>query len=159
MATNQENLKIQDIDVQTLAKTTREKIESLCIQVFSKTLTECTRDEIIAIINLDMNIQISHLTVKVGGTRQIANYTPNTYGADMSIDFMSAQKFISDTIGEDAMGGMSEIKILDKYLKLRSMLIGLVSMKFRNTEDLLRNLCREAEERDGIEPLGRYKGT
>jgi hypothetical protein len=47
-------------------------------------------------------------------------------------------------------------EVIEKYIQLRGIFLSLVGMKFRNTEDYLRNLCREAELKDGAKPVGRH---
>jgi hypothetical protein len=142
-----------DLDVNTMIDATRNKVESLCEQVYSKPLKQCSREEVMIIIEMDVRIGIKDLRVSVSNTRQIIAYTPNSYGADLTIDFSAVQRYMVEQVSLEA----TPIKILEKYLKLRSVFIGLLSMKFRNSEELLRNLCREAEVKDGVEPLGRFK--
>ncbi len=79
-----------DLDIKALAEGTRNKISSLCTQVYQKAASQCTKAEVLTLIEMDMRLYIGKMNVSVSGTRQVEQFNPNTYGASLEIDFPHA---------------------------------------------------------------------
>jgi hypothetical protein len=141
-----------DLDIKALAEGTRNKISSLCTQVYQKAASQCTKAEVLTLIEMDMRLYIGKMNVSVSGTRQVEQFNPNTYGASLEIDFTQSYGYMLEQVRSAA----TPEEVIEKYIQLRGIFLSLVGMKFRNTEDYLRNLCREAELKDGAKPVGRH---
>lgn len=142
----------KDLDLKALTDATKNKLNSLCTQVYQKPATQCTKDEIVSLIEMDIRLSIGRMNVQVSGTRQVEQFNPNTYGASLEIDFSESYAFM---LSQVKLAPTSE-EVIEKYIQLRSVFLTLVGMKFRNTEDYLRSLCRDAEIKDNAKAVGRH---
>jgi hypothetical protein len=142
----------KDLDVKALTDATRNKINSLCTQVYQKPVNQCTKEEVITLIEMDIRLSIGKMNVQVSGTRQVEQFNPNTYGATLEINFSESYDYMLNQV---RLASTPE-ELIEKYVQMRSVFLTLVGMKFRNTEDYLRSLCRDAELKDNVKPVGRY---
>jgi hypothetical protein len=142
----------KDLDLKTLTDATKNKINSLCTQVYQKPAAQCTKDEIISLVEMDIRLSIGRMNVQVSGTRQVEQFNPNTYGASLEIDFSESYSYM---LSQVKLAATPE-EVIEKYIQLRSVFLTLVGMKFRNTEDYLRSLCRDAEVKDNAKAVGRH---
>ena len=143
---------VSTLDITKLQETTRNKLSSLCTQVYQKPVTQCTKEEIVLLVEMDLRLSIGKMNVQVSGTRQVEQFNPNTYGASLEIDFTESYSYML----EQVKAASSAEDTIEKYIQLRGTFLALVGMKFKNTEDYLRHLCREAEIKDNAKPVGRY---
>ena len=146
------NINFKELDVTKLQEATRNKLSSLCTQVYQKPLNQCTKDEVCNLIEMDLRLVVGKMNVHVSGTRQVEQFNPNTYGASLEIDFTQSYQFMLDSV----KNSNTVEDLIEKYIQMRSTFLTLVGMKFKNTEDYLRHLCREAEIKDNVKPVGRY---
>jgi hypothetical protein len=122
------------------------------MQAYQKPANQCTKAELITLIEMDIRLSIGKMNVSVAGTRQVEQYNPNTYGASLEIDFTASYDYMLEQV---RMAKTSE-EVIEKYIQLRGLFLSLVGMKFRNTEGYLRDLCREAEIKDNAKAVGRH---
>lgn len=141
-----------ELDVKVLSDTTKNKLSSLCMQAYQKPANQCTKAELITLIEMDIRLSIGKMNVSVSGTRQVEQYNPNTYGASLEIDFTSSYEYML----EQVRAAKTSEEVIEKYIQLRGLFLSLVGMKFRNTEGYLRDLCREAEIKDNAKAVGRH---
>ena len=143
---------LSGLDPSLLPEEIKNKLNAMCESVYDKKLAACTNEEVQNLIELDMNVSIKKMTVNVMGSRQVEQYTPNTYGGTLDIHFEDSYNLVMEKVSQQKT---AEGKVAT-YIRLRSLLFTIISNKFKNSEAYLRDLCREAEERDGIKPVGRY---
>jgi hypothetical protein len=74
------------------------------------------------------------------------------YGASLDLDFTESYRLIRNELRTYK----TPVELIEAYVNLRSTFLSLVAMKFKNTEGFLRDLCREAERKDNIKPVGRF---
>lgn len=137
-----------------LVKDILDKLDSLAKAVLDVSLKEITEEQLSDLLNLEMNTKIDTITVYSQCTRQIENFNPNSYSVTEVIDFKNSYALIPLMVNQTPGGVSEKIK---RYVELKSMMYKLIAYKYTSTEEFLRNLLKESEEKDGSRPLGRFK--
>jgi len=115
--------------------------EVLAIRVLDK--KEVSQKEIIDLLELDMGFSISEITISAGETRQVRQYEPNTYHVTIKYDLNAALSTLSDKVKKSK-------NPTETYFEQKKMLFQLISDKYSNGENYLRDLIKNQQKDDGI---------
>lgn len=129
------------------------KLEGLCQAVLKKSSKDLTQEELKLLLCMDMTSIPDKLTVSVSDTRQVAAYTPSTYGGEIEVSLEKIKKLILEQTLENTTDAD---KVLEEYLASKLMLRSFLRFKYDSIESELRDMCRAAQNKDKLPPIGRY---
>lgn len=149
---NSDIVVISKLDVSKLRTDLIFKLKELCKQIIGKDLEDISSEHLDYLLSIDINTSIESINIHCQETRQVAQYSPNSYSASQTISLKGSHQFILETVKAEQT---SEDKIT-KYAELKSILYKYIQYKYSTTEDHLRSLILSAEEKDGAPSLGRH---
>lgn len=143
---------VSNIDLSEIESNIVLKLSELCKSIFDKQIDEVPSEDLSALLNIDINSSIETMNVYCQSTRQVEQYQPNGYSLSETISFRNSYAWIHNHINTIPNSNQKVVR----YAKLKSILYKLMSQKYHSTESFLRSLIREAEQKDGVKPLGRF---
>lgn len=137
---------------ENVTKVTQDRITELAASVYSKSVDELTKDEIVQVVALDMATFPTKLTVGAMATRTTtAKFNTNNYSTSMDIDVSAMHSVVTKSLESMEDKG----KALEAYLATKSAAFQLIKVKYEGTENFLRDLLDIAIEKDGCPKIGR----
>jgi hypothetical protein len=135
-----------------LGDSIKEGLNVLCQSVLGTNINALDETQLRDLLQMDMNISMRDISISATETRKMeVAYCTNAYFVSMTLDC----QMIADQVKEELRKEPKET-ILERYIQLKRMFVGLISQKYETHEQLLRDLIRKAQKKDNVDPLGRF---
>lgn len=136
----------------TISSSSKTKLEAIAQSVFNLPLSSITKKDLIFLIQMDMTLAISELTVSASSTRPTeVKYATNNYHASMKINFDDMSKLILEEIKD-----LPATEIVDAYFHKKQIMYNFITAKYKSTENFIRELLYSAEKLDNAPKVGRF---
>lgn len=129
------------------------KLNQLSQRVFAKDVGDLELNQKRDLIMMDIGMIACECTVSGAETRTTeVRFNTNNYMGSFKLDLSNGVDYIRRVMDE-----IPTEEMMDRYFELKTTFYNMITVKWEGHEALLRSLIREAEKRDGISPIGRFK--
>jgi len=104
-----------------------------------------TAAELMGILELDLNMSLTEVTISSGETRQVRQYEPNNYHASVKIDLSGTKETMLEAVKAAPVGSK-----IDVYAEQKRLLFTLVSKKYEHFDRFLRQMFSDRQRDHGI---------
>ena len=140
-----------DIFPKGISKDSKDKLLGLGETIFGKDRKDLTKSDIKMLVQMDMKMIISKLSLSRSGTRTTSlQYNTNNYFVAMDINISGVFEIVNtylETVPDD--------KLIDEYLLHKNTIYNLIRVKYASAEEYLQNLLNTAMKKDNCPTPGR----